>query len=169
MSDRGSMSVSSHRAMAIALTIFSLCALILLPYAAQAAPHKIAAHTPPAVAQKVRDGRIPLSFEPNQGQTDGRVSFLARGLGYALFLTPREAVLELKAAAGNQMPVVRMKLQGASPDVRKLAGIDELPGKANYLLGRDSSKWRTGIPTYGKVKESGVYPGINLVYYGCQR
>lgn len=155
--------------MAIALTIFSLCALILLPYAAQAAPHKIAAHTPPAVAQKVRDGRIPLSFEPNQGQTDGRVSFLARGLGYALFLTPREAVLELKAAAGNQMPVVRMKLQGASPDVRKLAGIDELPGKANYLLGRDSSKWRTGIPTYGKVKESGVYPGINLVYYGRQR
>jgi len=102
--------------MAIALTIFSLGALILLPYAAKAATRKVRAHTPPAVAQAVRDGRIPLSFEPNQGQTDSRVSFMARGLGYALFLTSREAVLELKTAAGNQMPVVRMKLDGASAE-----------------------------------------------------
>src|SRR5690348_8731412 len=169
MSHRGSIFVSSHRAMAIALTIFSLGALILLPYAAKAATRKVRAHTPPAVAQAVRDGRIPLSFEPNQGQTDSRVSFMARGLGYALFLTSREAVLELKTAAGNQMPVVRMKLDGASAEGHKLAGIDELPGKANYLVGRNSSNWRTGIPTFAKVMESGVYPGINLVYYGRQR
>ena len=27
-------------------------------------------------------GKIPLSFEPNQGQTDARVKFLSRGFGY---------------------------------------------------------------------------------------
>ncbi|HKT10212.1 MAG TPA: SBBP repeat-containing protein, partial [Terriglobia bacterium] len=129
----------------------------------QAAP---ASH---AAAVEVREGKFPLSFEPNRGQTDSRVSFLARGLGYALFLTPREAVLELKAPAGKQSPVVQMKLQASSAQARALAGMDELPGKSNYLLGRDQSKWRTSIPTYGKVIERDVYPGVNLVYYGRQR
>src|SRR5690348_12149400 len=40
-------------------------------------------------------GQIPLSFEANQGQTDPQVNFLARGSGYALFLTPTRAVLSL--------------------------------------------------------------------------
>jgi len=42
-------------------------------------------------------GRFPLSFEANQGQTDGRVKFLSRGSGYSLFLTPTEAVMTLKS------------------------------------------------------------------------
>src|SRR5712692_6222051 len=40
-------------------------------------------------------GQIPLSFEPNQGQTDPAVQFLSRGSGYSLFLTSQEAVLSL--------------------------------------------------------------------------
>ena len=38
-------------------------------------------------------GKLPLSFEANQGQTDARVRFLARGGGYTVFLTDDEAVL----------------------------------------------------------------------------
>ena len=41
-------------------------------------------------------GRLPLSFEANQGQTDPQVKFLSRGRGYALFLTGDEAVLSLR-------------------------------------------------------------------------
>ena len=36
-----------------------------------------------------------LAFEANQGQTDGQVDFLARGSGYAVFLTDGDAVLTL--------------------------------------------------------------------------
>src|SRR5208337_4152144 len=43
-------------------------------------------------------GKLPLSFEANQGQTDGRVKFLSRGRGYSLFLTGDEAVLEIREA-----------------------------------------------------------------------
>ena len=43
-------------------------------------------------------GKLPLSFEANQGQTDGQVTFLSRGSGYTLFLTQREAVLALTPA-----------------------------------------------------------------------
>ena len=32
-------------------------------------------------------GKLPLNFEPNQGQNDPRVRFSSRGQGYSLFLT----------------------------------------------------------------------------------
>jgi len=47
-------------------------------------------------------------------------------------------------------------------------GADELPGKSNYFIGNDPQKWRTNVPTYAKVKYQGVYPGVDLVYYGNQ-
>lgn len=47
--------------------------------------------------------------------------------------------------------------------------MDELPGKVNYFLGNDPTKWRTNIPTYAKVKYEGVYPGVDLVYFGNGR
>jgi len=40
-------------------------------------------------------GSLPMAFEPNQGQTDPRVRYLARGGGYTLFLTGSDAVLSL--------------------------------------------------------------------------
>ena len=41
-------------------------------------------------------GKLPLSFEANQGQTDRQVRFLSRASGYSLFLTENEAVLSLR-------------------------------------------------------------------------
>ena len=46
-------------------------------------------------------GQLPLGFEANEGQTDQRVRFLARGSGYSLFLTSNEAVLALRKPGGN--------------------------------------------------------------------
>src|SRR5437899_1232662 len=60
-----------------------------------------------------------------------------------------------------------MKLLGANL-AAKVTALDELPGKANYFIGNDPKKWRTDVPTYAKVKYEGVYPGIDLVYYGNQ-
>jgi hypothetical protein len=54
---------------------------------------------------------LPLSFEPNQGQTDSRVKFLSRGSGYTLFLTGDEAVLSLR----SQESGVRSQKQEGRP------------------------------------------------------
>ncbi|AXC11340.1 Cell surface protein [Acidisarcina polymorpha] len=132
-------------------------------------------------------GKLPLSFEANRGQSDPQVKFLSRGQGYSLFLTDTSAVLSLSkdlasqpktsAIGGKAAPqkaakvktdVVRMELAGAARGMQ-VSGADPLPGKANYFLGKDSSKWHTNVPTYAKVKYSNVYPGIDLVYYGNQR
>jgi hypothetical protein len=51
-----------------------------------------------ATKPKVVDayGKLPLSFETNQGQSDAQVKFLSRGSGYTLFLTSSQAVLLLQ-------------------------------------------------------------------------
>jgi hypothetical protein len=134
---------------------------------------------PTAVKVRVQEGygRLPLSFEANQGQTDGQVKFLSRGSGYNLFLTSTEAVLALSTPAGKPSvdepmstsgTVVRMKLIGGNPASR-ITGLQELPGKVNYFIGNDPSKWRTNVSTYTRVRYENVYPGVDLIYYGNQR
>jgi len=61
-------------------------------------PHRQVSATPTKIQPKLvaSYGKLPLSFEANQGQTDARVRFLARGGGYTIFLTDDEAVLTLK-------------------------------------------------------------------------
>ena len=134
-------------------------------------------------------GRIPLSFEANQGQADTTVKFVSRGSGYSLFLTDASAVLALtkpevssakpshtvgkglkpaSAHPARKTDVVRMELACANRAVQ-VTGSDPLPGTANYFIGNDPAKWHTGVPTYAKVKYAGVYPGVDLFYYGNQR
>ena len=61
--------------------------------------------------------------------------------------------------------ILRLKLLRANP-AAKVTGLDELPGKSNYFIGNDPKKWRTHVPTYGRVRYENVYPGVDLVYYG---
>lgn len=114
-------------------------------------------------------GQLPLSFEANVGQTDPEVDFISRGSGYTLFLTPREAVLALrKGDKSNAATALRMKFVGSESAPRAIAQ-EKLPGKVNYLIGKDPSRWRTGISTCAKVAYQNLYPGVDLIYYGNQR
>ena len=132
---------------------------------------------------------LPLSFEANHGQADGRVLFLSRTSDFTLFLTADEAVLavhnmsnaaraldrieKLQSSVGKALldakpvasDVLRVRLRNANPGLR-VVGTDELPGTSNYFIGNDPAKWKNNVPTYAKVKYENVYPGIDLVYYG---
>src|SRR5712691_7387139 len=148
----------------------------------------VAAEVPKPVKPALLEsyGKLPLSFEANDGQADSQVKFLSRGRGYTLFLTSTEAVMVLRegesvrSVAGGppaakrekgkalRGTVLRMRLDGANPAPR-LIGVRELPGKSNYFVGNDPKKWRANVPTYAKAEYRDVYPGVNLVYYGDQR
>jgi hypothetical protein len=131
-------------------------------------------------------GKLPLTFEPNQGQTDPRVKFLARRDGYTVFLSSTETTLELSAPsvpcstafpasrpssranwAKRASATVRLTLGGSNPRT-PIESVDVQPGSSNYLIGSDPSKWHRNIPRYARVKYSAVYPGIDLVYHGNQ-
>src|SRR2546425_8707825 len=124
----------------------------------------------PAVAQVRRlsnfpqQSQLPLTFEPNVGQTDSEVRYVARGGGQTLFLTEDHAVLNLVAleqgpmgGARNARSLKSQKLHGAtirmgfrnSQAPGSIEPLDPLPGKINYLQGNDPSKWHTDVPTYG--------------------
>ena len=73
------------------------CLLSDLPL--QAAPVATSAYT------------IPIAFEPNQGQTDPQVNYLAHGAGYTLFLSESAATLTLQAANDtSEGTALRMQL-----------------------------------------------------------
>lgn len=120
---------------------------------------------------------LPLMFEPNEGQgnldaADPRVRFVARGSGYSLFLGKHGAILNLKTRrsdsnSAGRIESLQMKLAGANTDVA-VSGANLLPGKSNYLLGNDQSRWKRGIPQFAQVRYENVYPGVNLVFYGNQ-
>src|SRR5437667_9553828 len=110
--------------------------------------------------------RLPLIFEPNQGQTAPQVQFLAHGAGHGLFLTGDGAVLSMRDSAGKTA-VIRMALDGANKNPAA-SGDEQLPGKSNYFIGNDPAKWHRDIPQFARVRYENVYPGVDLVYYGNQ-
>jgi hypothetical protein len=128
-------------------------------------------------------GRLPLLFETGPAE-----DFVCRGPGYQLWLKPTEAVLNpgrnaehgVRSAErgarsrshgvgeASSAAVLRIRLIGANSQ-SKAAGVEALPTKVNYFIGNDPTQWRTDVPTWGKVRYTGVYPGVDAVYYGNQR
>jgi hypothetical protein len=124
----------------------------------------------------------PIRFEPNKGQTDPKVKYLAHGLGYGLFLTSEEAVMVFnkagaidrnnpersvlsKKTAPSQSSTLRMKFVDANPKP-KIAPTGILAGTQNYLSGKQNV---LNLPGYGKVNYNDLYDGVNLTFYSNQQ
>jgi hypothetical protein len=123
--------------------------------------------------------KLPLNFEQNDGQTDPAVKFLLRAKDYNLFLTADGAGFvfnnsqpshrdEEVAALSQTVDLMSMKFVGANPAVL-VSGLDQLPGRMNYLIGNDPKLWHTNVPTFARVRYKNIYPGVDLVYYGGER
>ena len=133
--------------------------------------------------------QLAMGFEENRGQAARDVKFVSHGSGYALSLAPQEidiAVLRRRAMTASPIhraaalralrearkamktTVIRMQLEGANP-APAMAADEPLPGKSNYFVGNDRDKWVTDVPSYGRVKYSGIYPGVDVEFYGNQR
>src|SRR6266404_1441051 len=104
---------------------------------------------------------LPLSFEANRGQAPPCVRYLSRSAGYAIYLSNRGAILNLP----REKHPLQIQLLGADPRPA-IAGRNTLPGKSNYLLGKDPSRWITNVPHYGRIEYRNVYSGIDLIFYG---
>src|SRR6202522_2618908 len=134
-------------------------------------------------------GQLPLSFEANQGQSAANVKYLTRADGYVLSLRGQEADLtfhqapaarrvatnRLKMYRTHRIPAtpekfstLRMLLDGSNPSA-EITGLDRTATEINYFLGNDPKKWHTEVPAYSKVKYAGIYPGVDLMFYGNPR
>src|SRR6201984_56045 len=133
--------------------------------------------------------QLPMGFEENRGQAARDVKFVSHGSGYALSLAPQEIDIALlrrrvmtasplhRAAAlralrearkAMKTPVIRRQLEGANP-APAIAANEPLPGRSNYFIGNNREKWVRDAPSYSRVKYLGIYPGVDVEFYGNQR
>jgi hypothetical protein len=68
---------------------------------------------------------------------------------------------------GASEAVIRFRFVGATP-TPAITGLDRLASTTSYFIGADPAGWHPGVANYAKVKYEGVYPGIDLVYYGSK-
>lgn len=124
------------------------------------------ADTPRATAPAKADVRQLLGglrFETNRGQVDRRIDFIARGAGYEVSLSNRGASIGLER--GGVRRTVGMSVLGARARAR-VAGVGNVAGRSNYLIGSDPRRWHRNVPSFERVRYRGVYPGIDMVYRG---
>ena len=130
-------------------------------------------------------GKLPLSFVENQGQLNKQVRFVIRGPRASAFFRNDGVTFDLwnpvkkdpqnstkrtnfKKSKKNEMQkhsALKLTFNGADPECQT-AGIDMLPGKTNYMTGKDSTRWKTDISTYKGVIYKNIWQGIDIIYRG---
>ncbi len=126
--------------------------------------------------------RLPLQFEKNTGFYPGSVQYLSRAGEITAFFTQDGITVSLSSASGsaredrkNGRPAARparshalqMQFVGSRP--LEFEGEDRVAAISNYLIGNDRTRWRTEVPNFGRIRARGLYPGVDLLYYGNGR
>lgn len=128
---------------------------------------------------------LPLSFEANRGQAGTEVKFVGRANDFELLLKPNGAVFSPPGTkpmpdrgsglnqmqAENESPhsrLLSMTFEAANP-TPLISGKEPQAVRVNYFIGNDPAKWIRGVETYSRVLYSGVYEGVDLVFYGNDR
>jgi hypothetical protein len=105
-------------------------------------------------------GKLPLSFVPNEGQTDEAVRYYAQGAGYGFFFTHKGATLSFADGEGGGHALA-LDFLGADTHAT-LEAQKRLSGEVNYLQGNDPAKWQQGLPTHAELLYEGLWPGIDM-------
>ncbi len=70
--------------------------------------------------------------------------------------------------AQQREEVLTMRVIGANGQVRA-TGLNKQEAQTNYFIGNDPAQWHKNVPNYEKVRYAGIYPGVDLIYYGKQK
>jgi Beta-propeller repeat len=118
-------------------------------------------------------GRLPLSFEANQGQVDSKVKYLSRGQGYGLFLTATEAVLQLpipeSRISNDEGRMTRGELRIPNFEFRTMKNQSMLPHRKLGLSNQQSSSLQmklVGANANAQVEGVDQLPGKTNYFIG---
>jgi hypothetical protein len=144
-----------------------LCSALLTVATVFAPFYLVAEQTQDAGAKRnaiEKYGKLPLSFEP----TDSTARFLARSGSYTVSVGASESSVAVTDEKSGKHQMLRFSFDNSSPAVR-LEALEPQPGVTNYYIGQDPAKWRLGVKSFAKLRAPGVYPGVDVVYYGDHR
>lgn len=120
-----------------------------------------------------------VQFEPNLGQAAAAVRYVAHGPGVSADVREDGLVIRTRVATPATRHVAPAKPAGAraSTVTMHFVGADRggafsprepTGSRSNYLVGDDPSRWVKDVPRYQQLRYTGLYPGIDLVYYSRQ-
>ncbi len=113
---------------------------------------------------ETRSPRVPVRFEPNLGQAEPGVRFLARAAGYsAMFLADGSVCYFYDAGAQSQEYTLRIEFPGRNDDV-ELAADSRLTSVTNVYEGQDPRGWIASIPNFARLRARSLYPGVDLIW-----
>ncbi len=118
---------------------------------------------PRAAAQpRVRTAQVPLVFEADSLSSSQESRFIARTPRYAVRVSSSGAEIALRPGSpAHAAEPITMRFAGASPGIRRVEA-DRAGGTVSYFHGNDPEAWRTGIPTFSRVRFKDVYPGVDV-------
>jgi hypothetical protein len=125
---------------------------------------------PSWVAQSVPNlpNQTSLAFEPNLGQHSPDVSYSASHPAYRISINQSSFSLAIPVAQSKsgQTQTRLLKLRWGGDHSAALWRPGTLqPGKSNYFIGKDASRWVTKVPHYAEVSEIAAMPGVDIRYH----
>ncbi|QOY89408.1 DUF7948 domain-containing protein [Paludibaculum fermentans] len=100
-----------------------------------------------------------VRFEENRGQAESAVRYLARARGQQVFFTDTGVVFSPPSG-----PAIRMTFAGSSRPEWVADGPSS--DSISYYVGSDPRKWVKAAPVYNRITWRGVYPGVDVTFYG---
>lgn len=106
---------------------------------------------------------LAIAFEPNAKQTDARYRFLTHRNGLVMGFLDHSIELRLATESGD-VDALGISFEGSQSSA--VSAEQQLPGRMNYIRGRDPAAFLRNIPTYGRLRYRSLYPGTDLIFYG---
>jgi Beta-propeller repeat/Abnormal spindle-like microcephaly-assoc'd, ASPM-SPD-2-Hydin len=111
-------------------------------------------------------GNDTLSFEEAGGQVgSGQAAFTSSVSGLSFKFYENQAAIVVTPQGASAATPIHLTLSGASR-TPQLSPEGLLPGIVNYFPSSDQRTWRTNLRTWSGLRYKGIYPGVDLVYYG---
>lgn len=104
---------------------------------------------------------LPFRFEANVGQAPASADYVARAAHHTLLLDGGGFSIDL-GPSGRMLRVDLVDTGGAIMHRAERS----LPGVTSYFRGNDPERWIRAVPGSARVRYSGVYPNVDVVYYG---
>lgn len=166
--------VSTHRLRILALAAAPLLAMGVITGSAPASAVTAGSPRPHPVpgGSRVNAARLPLTFQPNQGQAGAGVRYLGQAPGVTALFTSTGITLDLTRGAPGRGTHARtpgtdarltLAFRGASRQTR-VTGSGRQPGSVSYFLGNNPARWHADVPTFARVVYHQLWPGIDATF-----
>lgn len=126
-----------------------------------------------------------IVFTENVGQWDNQVRFRGASGGATVWLADDGILYALSRSTGKRPELISdskgalksdpagevehllfgVKFVGSNSRP-EIYGLSEKDCHFNYFVGNDPSRWKTSVPSFDTVVYHGIYPGIDMKYYG---